>query len=75
MVQARAGLLRQLDDVPGAGDVGQLGRLGRRLEVVNGGEVEEVGALHELLVGLREAEHRLGDVTGQGHQALLFWKR
>src|SRR5205823_13490380 len=60
----------QVDYVPCACDVRELGGLGRCLQVVNGGEVEEVRALEPLLVCCGQSQHRLTDVAGDRLQAL-----
>ena len=70
MEAARAHFIGEVDDVARAGDVGALGLLGRRREVVDGGEVEELRAAELLAIVEREREPRLGEVAAQRMQAL-----
>jgi len=74
-VLEHAGLDRvgERDRVAGAVDVGDDLALGVRLQVVDGGEVEEVLDLpgELLLVGFRDAEQRLAEVADDGNRALF----
>ena len=60
MKAAGADLVGKRDDVARAGDVGALGLLGRRGQVVDGSEVEDLGAAELLAIvdGERQARAR-----------------
>ena len=58
-----ADLVGEADDVARAGDVGALGLLRRCRQVVDRGQVKELGAAQLLAVVDREAEARLGEVA------------
>ena len=60
-------LVGEGDDVAGAGDVGPLGLLRRRREVVHRSEVEELGAAELLAIVQREREPGLGEVAASAH--------
>ncbi len=65
MEAAGPDLIGEGDDVARARDVGALGLLRRRREVVHGSEVEELGAAQLLAVVHRECEAGLRQVAGE----------
>ncbi len=69
MEAARTHHIGHVDRVARAGDVGPLCLLGRRREVVDGRQVEELRAADALTILGREREPRLGEVAAQRMQA------